>query len=391
MRTTKITTTLLDVSQLNPSSISFAEEYSDALNWIHHHITIDDLKTEALKWMEVHGYNLTEVRRLKPYRFNSLGKTAWIVNNGGLLSDTTHLKMKRWAEGMTKVEEIEEILDENGYIVSNNAGPMFEEIADSAATKNAQLYISCYSSIDNSKARFLAGKITIKELGPEVIEIVQKYSGGKATLAKKLYAHYKQSLREALADGLTDWVKPLRTIVENLGILVSSKGNSKVANRMAKNNNNTHVASKAVKNLSYAEKDDKFGIKSVNPMSIPGSAALVVFNTKNRHCEVYIADNESGLNVQGTKIVGFDETYSVSKTLRNPEVSLNQFNRANSLKRLGIMITTNTKSKPRRVSGKLNKNCILLKVIAAVESNELIAAKAGWAPVPIETAELESA
>jgi hypothetical protein len=30
-------------------------------------------------------------------------------------------------------------------------------------------------------------------------------------------------------------------------------------------------------------------------------------------------------------------------------------------------------------------------VIAAVESNELIAAKAGWAPVPIETAELESA
>jgi hypothetical protein len=128
-------------------------------------------------------------------------------------------------------------------------------------------------------------------------------------------------------------------------------------------------ADKVVEKLKYLKVDDKYKLTSINPVEIVGASELWVFNVKSRKLGKYVASNidpkglargNSGLQVKGTTIIGFDEKLSVQKTLRKPEEQLKEFKAAGKValrKFLDEIKTTDT-----LLNGRINADTILLKV-----------------------------
>ena len=47
---------------------------------------------------------------------------------------------------------------------------------------------------------------------------------------------------------------------------------------------------KAASKVSYKDEDMNLGIRSVDPTNVVGAVAAVLYNSKNRHCEIYFAN-----------------------------------------------------------------------------------------------------
>ena len=119
---------------------------------------------------------------------------------------------------------------------------------------------------------------------------------------------------------------------------------------------------KAASNLKHKDEDVVLGIKSVNPTNIVGASAVVIYNTKNRHIDIYVAKQDQQLSIKGTKIENFDEKASQGKIVRKPENALQMWVKATTIKRLEIL-RDSIKGKPWELTGKINSNHIILKVL----------------------------
>ena len=118
-------------------------------------------------------------------------------------------------------------------------------------------------------------------------------------------------------------------------------------------------ASVIVAKLKYKKEDTELKIKSVLPTTIVNAQELWVFNTKYRKLQVYRASGPKGLTVKGTSIIGYEPEESSSKTVRKPEL-LAGF--AEMSKRPLTSAYKALKTSESKVNGRINEECILLKV-----------------------------
>lgn len=118
--------------------------------------------------------------------------------------------------------------------------------------------------------------------------------------------------------------------------------------------------SKKVAKLNFMQSSPEFGVNSINPEKIIGAQKLIVFNTKNRQIQIYhSADSQTGLQVKGSTLQNFTDK-SFGKTLRKPEVQLPEFATAPRVKTDKLF--NSIKAVEKRLTGRINKDCILLKV-----------------------------
>jgi len=119
---------------------------------------------------------------------------------------------------------------------------------------------------------------------------------------------------------------------------------------------------KLVKKLKYLKQDPVLKLVSVNPVDIIGSQILWVYNVKSRKLGKYVADAHTNtLDVKGTTIIGYSESNSTQKTLRKPEQQLKEFLGANKIELRKFL--ENIKTTEIKLSGRINSDTILLKVI----------------------------
>lgn len=119
-------------------------------------------------------------------------------------------------------------------------------------------------------------------------------------------------------------------------------------------------AGEIVKRLKFMKEDTELGLKSVSAPSIVGASELWVYNTKYRKLQVYRAIDNGSLTVKGTSILNYDTTTSSSKTLRKPKEQLTPM--LSMTKRpLGTAFKA-IKCKDATPNGRINEDCILLKV-----------------------------
>ena len=116
-----------------------------------------------------------------------------------------------------------------------------------------------------------------------------------------------------------------------------------------------------VKKLNYKEKDDDAKLVSINPVMIPGKERLFVYNTKTRKLAEYITTSTKGFEVRGTSIKNFDDKLSKTTKLRKPEEILPQILTLAPTKIKKVWETLTTKI--TAPNGRINKDCILLRVI----------------------------
>ena len=120
---------------------------------------------------------------------------------------------------------------------------------------------------------------------------------------------------------------------------------------------------KLVAKLKYAVTNEQYKLVSIDPKKIIGAQELWVFNTKTRKLGKYVAGNgvsAGELSVKGASIIGFDEKKSVQKTVRKPDVTLKEFQKAGKVALRKFL--EDIKATDIKLTGRINKEIILLKV-----------------------------
>jgi hypothetical protein len=165
---------------------------------------------------------------------------------------------------------------------------------------------------------------------------------------KEGYRHFKKPEVQAL-------LEMYRSIIDACDMIAQE---SKVARAPRKKK--PVSKEKLVAKFKYCESHDDTKSVSVKPIDLLGAVAAIVYNTKTRKLGVYVAIDESGFNIKGTSLTGFDEHKSVQKTLRKPAEQLTAFKRIarKSLQKEFDAI----KSVETKMNGRFNDQTLILKV-----------------------------
>ena len=114
-----------------------------------------------------------------------------------------------------------------------------------------------------------------------------------------------------------------------------------------------------IKKLNYRQDEPSLKIESIHPKKIIGSNILYCYNVKTKKLIVYQSKEGYTLSVKGSTLENVDFDRSYGKTLRKPEVQLQEF--LNRGKKPMLDYLNNIKSKNSPVTGRINADTVLLK------------------------------
>jgi hypothetical protein len=122
-----------------------------------------------------------------------------------------------------------------------------------------------------------------------------------------------------------------------------------------------------VAKLQYLKETQVPGVRgeitftSVSPVQIVGAQQVWVYNVKNKKLGVYNATGSAGFSVKGTSLQGWDPDTSVQRTLRKPDIVIQQCLDAGKVqlrKVLSDLTTSETK-----LNGRINADTIIVRVL----------------------------
>jgi len=342
------------IAKLDFELHNFEGEYSKVLNYIHSEVDSFTLKNALVQYATTIDMEAAAIA-IPANQIGVEGQIAYCLNRGAKLKPASDSRIRKF------LSEIKVVLPVDFE---------WERLPTSSNSKNVLAYVDCYSQIDNAKTRVLRHKLSPRDFSITVKKIVADRANGKAIIAKQLLEHYKELLVASKKDSyVTDWVKPLTTIVDTLNLLVNNRASIRAGAKGAKARKLTNTLAqsdrkgeKAAAKVTYKDEDSDLGIVSVDPTNLIGAEAAVIYNTKNRHCEVYFAEDGKKLSVHGSKITNFNVATSIGKTLRQPETNLPHWNRATTVRRLEVLLGQ-IRGKSWELTGKFNRNTMILKVL----------------------------
>lgn len=332
---------------INPGNEAHTRAWRDALDVIRIEVDHNTLKDEFVAWARTNAPN--EVSRyvaLPAWAYMSIGRIAFAINHGAVPPEET----ARWFQN--KVAELNKKLPEIDDAVSKTED---EEIITPRARRINE-YVNLYSFVDAVLVRHSEDGEKIEEM---IKDRLRRAAPNRAML-KKLYVHFKDSMSSAIAERDNPLVeKTIAPLILAVNILAAASGNAKVAGY--KGAKVGRKAAKAAEKVTYKVMDSGTNLASVAPAQIPGTNAVVIYNTKNRKAMIYKAKAGGVLDLKGTKITGFDEATTVSKTLRKPKEILPMLRDAINSRRIDIVFGY-VNGKNHKVNGKINKDMVIVKV-----------------------------
>jgi hypothetical protein len=189
--------------------------------------------------------------------------------------------------------------------------------------------------------------------------IEDTYSG---VLGELLLAYEKAD--EQLIEGYSNFKRPelkkFIGFVEN--ILTSTKKytqNVKAMKVRKPRKAKVKSAAQLTTKVKFCKSFPELKLVSIDPTSIVGAHSVWIYNTKYRKLGVYIAGPNQTLSVKGTTIINYNEELSLNKTLRKPEIQLNEFTNANKVTLRKFL--ENINGKAATLNGRLNEDTVILK------------------------------
>jgi hypothetical protein len=174
----------------------------------------------------------------------------------------------------------------------------------------------------------------------------------------RLYIDKDEEIQEAYPDLTMREVKARVVFLEGLIADVDLFKNSKKATRTIKAKK-PKGADKQVERLNFETSNADYKLTSVNPMLIPGSMNLYLFNTKTRQLTIYVSDTPDGLQVSGSTIKKFSTDFSQVMALRKPADILPDILKKTP-KQITKLVET-LKTVKRIPTGRINKDTVILR------------------------------
>jgi len=221
------------------------------------------------------------------------------------------------------------------------------------------LMCECEMAIDNfdtTKFNLYRRLIVLKPAKKIASQIAERYLALQEELRElvedktpdlvEAYDHLKIPQRRKFLDFVT-------SLIEDATSYAVSKKRTRVKRKIS--------FEKVVSKLKYKQSDLDFKLNSIDPLVIPQSEILFVFNTKYRDLFIYRAKEGEKLSVKGTTLQNYDEKTSFKKKIRKPEQTLNNLQQTTRLR--AIKAFDEIKTKSSSVTGRVNQDCILLRAI----------------------------
>lgn len=182
------------------------------------------------------------------------------------------------------------------------------------------------------------------------LELVQDAYNKTCEQAVEAYSHISKGNKKKM-------ITLLEKIIDDIDRLKLNNKSSRVP-RAKK----PKASDQQVSKLQYMVDDVDNKLTSINPIMIPGKERLFVFNTKTRKLTEYVTTSTKGFEVGGTSIKNFCDKSSKTAKLRKPEDVLpNVLTLAPT--KIGKQVWDKITTKISAPNGRINKDCILLRVL----------------------------
>ena len=116
-----------------------------------------------------------------------------------------------------------------------------------------------------------------------------------------------------------------------------------------------------VAKIKVLDKYDDLKLVSIATKDIVGALQLWVYNVKQRKLGCYHAEDAGGLSVKGTTIINFNETKSIQKRLRKPEVTLPEVLKGGKVALRNLLDGVKAVESP--LTGRVNGDTILVRIL----------------------------
>lgn len=114
-----------------------------------------------------------------------------------------------------------------------------------------------------------------------------------------------------------------------------------------------------INKVNYCKAFPELSLVSIDPTNIIGATQLWVYNTRYKKLGVYYSD--SGFSIAGTTLQSFNETKSIQKIVKKPEITLPEMLSASKVGLRKFMERITTTEYP--LTGRIGPDTILLKVL----------------------------
>lgn len=338
----------LDDRAYGPEPIQITN-FADALNW-YNYMSEDDQSRDWFFAYVKKTYAKSDVaalRKLPKYKISkTLGNVARIIMNGN------ELPQKNLDYFDNSVKELVRLASAIREEVDETPKPVVS-IQDRVQSKIHNLITACEEAIDTIPDFNVYDWLVAKEVSPQAANAIREYYSKHAD-DHEPDEYDTPAMKKSRARLKKYW--------EEFVLLIDRYINNKKAVKVRKpREKKVKSAVDLVKNLKFQKEEPSLKIVSVHPAEIIGCQQLWVYNTKYRKLTQYLAVGPAGIQVKGTTLTGWDVESSTSKTLRKPEESLTALLSAGKVGlRSFISNIKTTESKP---NGRLNQDCILLRVV----------------------------
>jgi len=372
-------------SWTDAGSISI-EEYNDrqskALLFYNYYLDSADMRPWVIDWMEKNGYTKSDVSAIKGLApsavVSTVGKLVRMLQRGMPDCHPDAKKSKKVSKFIH--EHLKDAIKDYRFSAAEKEAEAAEDdskpkpvvktpLERLEAKVNDEVIIHLEELLDKV-AEVESGDTPTKMPYMDVSMLLR--SGGIPAKGAQFvvnwltthHAEFKAAVDRTCPDAVEGYSylrKPqLKRIVANFEKMISAAAShSKVKSTRRPRVKRPKAADKQVARLKYCQEDDQYSLQSIDPISIPFSQRVYVFNTKYRHLSIYYSSTPSGFSVKGTSIKEFDPDKSVTLTLRKPEDVLPLI-LSGTVRKIDNLLKT-LKTKPRKANGRINNNTVLLK------------------------------
>jgi len=338
----------LDERAYGPEPIQVTN-LGDALNW-YNYMSDDDQSRDWFFTYVKKTYTKSDVsalRRLPKYKISkTLGNIARIIMNGN------ELPQKNLDYFDNSVKELVRLASAIREEVDESPKPAVS-IQDRVQSKIHNLITACEEAIDTVPDFNVYDWLVAKEVSPQAANAIREYYSKHAD-DHEPDEYDTPAMKKSRARLKKYW--------EEFVLLIDRYINNKKAVKVRKpREKKVKSAVDLVKNLKFQKEEPSLKIVSVHPAEIIGCQQLWVYNTKYRKLTQYLAVGPAGIQVKGTTLTGWDVESSTSKTLRKPGESLTALLSAGKVGLRSFM--SNIKTTESKPNGRLNQECILLRVV----------------------------
>lgn len=332
-------------------------DISNALSWYSQNKENKDSQKYALEFLKKkHKLDAKPVIRKKSSTF---GFVCRIVSNGAILplenqtwleneveSIRKELSTKKFEDIPEKKENVVNIQDRIRERASECMGEI-EGLIDDLVLSDFKANVSPYATFHAFEIKAVHTRYildTIKKRRAEFDEAMTS----KDSQIKEAYSNFtKTQLKKLVA--FCDQV-----IVDCNKVTQTSIKNRKPRKRKVKS------PDQLVAKVKICEEFKELNLKSIDVKTILGATQLWVYNTKTRKLGCYHANDVDGFSIKGTTIQNFNETKSIQKKLRKPEVAVPEVLNGGKVMLRNFMDGIRAVESP--LNGRLNADIVLLRI-----------------------------